>query len=142
MSKTVRRLISFVLVFMLIASISVPVFAATKPTATLKSYTSRIKRGRTATYAFTLRSGSYSKYRTTWRSEFDLYIRRNSNNKLYAYKEIYFTGSINYKLTNSFSRSYPTGLYKINYQTWYRPYLNKNTWYRNTNRTVYTTVVA
>ena len=142
MSKTVRRLISFVLVFMLIASISAPVFAATKPTATLKSYTSRIKRGRTAAYTFTIRSGSYTRYRNIWRSEFDVYVKRSSNNKLYGYKEVYFTGNINYRLTYTYSRSIPTGKYKVNYQTWYRPYLNRNTWYRNTNRTVYTTVVA
>lgn len=142
MSSTVRRIISFVLVFMLIASLSVPVFAATKPTAAVKSYAAKVKRGRTVTYAYALRSGSYTKYRATWRSEFDTYITRASNNKVYAYKEIYFTGNVNYKLTNTFSKSYPLGKYKIIFQTWYRPYLNKNTWYKNTNRSIYTTVVA
>ena len=141
MSSTVRRIVSFVLVFMLIASLSVPVFAATKPTAVLRSYTSTVRRGRTGSYVFTIRSGSYTKYRNIWRSEFDVYVRRYSNNKLYAYKEVFFTGNINYRLNNTFSKSYPLGTYKINYQTWYRPYLYQNNWYRNTNRNIYISLI-
>ncbi len=143
MKSVIRKVAALLLALVLIAGLSVPAFAVTYPTASVRSYTTSIRRGRTATFRYYLNSGSYTRYRGIWRSEIELKIFNNNSGRCVAYAEVYFTGRLNHTFTWRVPSNIATGRYRVNYRT----YFNKNkysyAWYynsRTTNRNTYLTV--
>ena len=141
MTRTAKRLVSFALVLMLIFSLSIPAFAATKPTATHNYSTNQyVRRGYKYTLTFYLRSGSYKIQNRYYRARFDTDMFRNSNGKLVAYTNyVYFTGNVTHRVSYTFSSStYARRTwYRMRYRTQYRTSYRSSTWYTNTSRYIY-----
>ena len=141
MNRTVKRLLTFVLAFVLIASISIPAFAATKPSATCNYSTNQyVKRNYTYTMKFYLRSGSYTKLRGYYRARFDTDMFRKSNNRLVDWTNyLYFSGNgyntINWRSGSSTYLRYTW--YKLRYRTQYRTSIYSSYWYTSTARYLY-----
>ena len=140
MNRTVKRILCFILAFMLIASIAVPAFAAT-PYATQQFNTyNNVRRGYTYNLRFYINAGSYTKYRGYWRARFDTDMYRNSSNKYVGYTNyLYFTGRGYHTVKWTFSSSsYVRGAwYKLRYRTQYRTSIYTSTWRTSTSRWVY-----
>lgn len=141
MTATVKRIVAFALVLMLVFSLSVPAFAATKPTATHNYATNQyVRRGYRYTLTFRLRSGSYTLQRGYYRARFDTDMFRNSNGRLVAYTNYYyFSGTRNLIVRYTFSsRTYARYTwYRLRYRTQYRSTYNSRYWYTSTSRYIY-----
>ena len=141
MTRTAKRLVSFALVLMLIFSLSIPAFAATKPTATHNYSTNQyVRRGYRYTLIFYLRSGSYKIQNGYYRARFDTDMFRYSNGRLVDYtKYLYFTGNVNYTIRWKFgSGTYARNTwYKLRYRTQYRKTWNSSTWYTGASKFMY-----
>lgn len=118
-----KRAVAFALALVLVLSLAcTSALAATKPSAKLTSVsTTSIKRGKTQTWKYRLDSGSYKKKSGVWRSEFAMFICKGSTSgTVYAYKDVYFTGKINYTLKWKVPKTTPTGKYVNLYGTYFR----------------------
>ncbi len=142
MKSVIRKVAALLLALVLITGLSVPAFAVTYPTASVRSYTTSIRRGRTATFTYYLNSGSYTRYRGIYRSEIEVKVF-NGSGYCVAYSELYFSGRFNHTFRWSVPSYIATGRYRVNYRT----YFNKNkysyAWYynsRTTNRNTYLTI--
>lgn len=132
-----KKLVALLLALVLVMSLCATAFAS-KPTAALHSQFKNltVKRGKTAKWVYTLKSGSYTKlYGYYWRSEFVSYICKGSiNGKIVAWYDIYFSGTNkNKKVTWKVPKKIATGKYVNLYGTFYRSYGGK--WKVNTAKT-------
>lgn len=141
MTATAKRLVALALVLMLVFSLSIPAFAATKPTATHSYSTNQyVRRGNTYALTFRLRSGSYTVQRGYYRSRFSTDMYRNSNSRHVDYTNfVYFTGNVSYTIRWKFgSGTYARNTwYKLRYRTQYRKTWNSSTWYTGASKFMY-----
>ncbi|MDO5703398.1 MAG: hypothetical protein Q4G47_08605 [Lachnospiraceae bacterium] len=144
MRKILRKIIPLLLIAVMLFSVSASAYAATYPTAALLSKTTQTyKRGSTASVKLRLRSNSYTKYGSIWRSECDVRIYYNSTGELVASNGndgVWFTGVVTYTAKWKIPASYPKGTYRVNYRTYYNKSTSGYKWYYNkytTNKNCY-----
>lgn len=134
MRKMLKKIIPLLLIAVMLLSVSTPAYAATYPTATLLSKTTQTyRRGTTAKIKLRLRSNSYTKYGSIWRSELDIRIY-NSGGTLVATNGkdgVWFTGIIDYTGKWPIPSNCPRGTYRVNYRTYYNKSYSGYSWYYN-----------
>ncbi|MER2142696.1 MAG: hypothetical protein ABS888_02790 [Eubacteriales bacterium] len=125
-----KKFAAVLLVLILIVSISAPAFAVTYPTIRLRSATTQyVKRGRTASFKFYLKSGSYYRQSGYYRAKYDVNVYRSSNGRKYATGAVYFTGNLYHTMKWNVPSSTPKGRYNVIYRTLYRDSIYSDTWY-------------
>lgn len=117
-----KRAVAFALALVLVLSLACTSALAAKPTVKLTSVnTTNIKRGKTQVWKYKLDCCSYKKKGSVWRSRFAMFICKGSvKGKVYAYKDVYFTGKVNYTLKWAVPKTIPTGKYVNLYATYCR----------------------
>lgn len=136
MKRIIRRVALLSLVLALIVGLCVPAFA-TYPKVTLYSRPTTAYRGYYMYHTYRLNSNSYS-YRNGYRANYDGSIYRRATGTRYAKWDFDFTGRLNHRLRTAVYSSWPTGTYRTNVRTFYRPsgtgrwiYVRGFNWYFN-----------
>ena len=136
-----KRIIAFSLVLVIVLTICATAFAA-KPTATIYSEykNQKVKRGKTVTWKYKLKSSSYSQlYGYYYRARFDTYICKGSKSgPVYAYDQKLFTGNGSLKERWKVPKTTPKGKYINLYGTFYRSY--GGSWYVGMAKTTKLTI--
>ena len=126
-----KRMVAMFLVVVLALSMLSTVASAAKPSVKLTVSSSTVKRGKTITFKYALKSGSYTKKSGYWRAGFGTYMFQGTVLDDY-YKldevEYYFTGKINYNLKWKFAKTLPKGKYTNLYATYYRNNIYSDNW--------------
>jgi len=136
MKRTVRKVALLSVVLVLIVGLCVPAFAA-YPKVTLYSRPNTAYRGYYMYHTYYLNSNSYT-YRNGYRANYDGFIYRRATGTRYAKWDYDFTGRLYHKLRTAVYSSWPTGTYRTNVRTFYRPsaygrwiYVRGFNWYFN-----------
>ena len=128
-----KRLIALLLTAVLVLGLFASALAA-KPTVSIDSSSKNltVKRGRTVKLVYYLKSKSYNKIGSYWRSRFESVIVSNSlYDRTVAKKNISFTGNIKYTLKWKPSKTLNPGVYTNVFATWYRNDIYSDNWYIN-----------
>ena len=127
------------LAMLMLLSVNIPAFAATKPTVqcTYQS-ASTIKRGKSVKFRFYLKSNSYKKTSAGWRSRVIFWCNyKGVNGPQVAKNDRVFTGNSYFTWTLKTSKKQATGKYYVNWMVAYRGSAY-GTWYStNGNRVAY-----
>ncbi len=132
-----RRILPVLLVLMLILGFSMPVQAATYPTAKKLNSVKTVKRGKKAKFVFRLKSGSYTKRNGLWRSEFDFRVY-NSDNEMVAWNGadgLWYSGTQKHTVKWKVPSSLKKGKYWVNYRTYFNKSDYGYRWFYRRNHT-------
>ena len=138
MKRTIRKVALLSVVLVLIVGLCVPAFAA-YPKVTLYSRPNTAYRGYYMYHTYYLNSGSYTRIGSNgYRANYDGFIYRRATGTRYAKWDFDFTGRLYHKLRTAVYSSWPTGTYRTNVRTFYRPsgygrwiYVRGFNWYFN-----------
>ena len=125
-----KKLVALTLALVLVLGLCATAFAATYPTVSLASKykNKKVWQGDAYTYLFKLKSNSYYYSNSEYRSEFAMGVAKSNTGVVYAYKDIVFTGNVNYKLKLPASQTWdmPIGTYNVVYGTYFK---SGSSWY-------------